>query len=66
MEISTRKVKWNKNPLIIYSFLSCQEDSEDGEMSRRPSEELFLEAEPSTEDGEHYTQYNAPPAGRLL
>lgn len=38
--------------LIIYWFLCCQEDSEDGEMSRRPTEESFLEAEPSTEDGE--------------
>lgn len=33
--------------------LSPQEDSEDGEAGRRPSEELVSEAEPATEDGEH-------------
>lgn len=32
--------------------LSCQEDSEDGEMCRRAAEEMLMEAEQSTEDGE--------------
>lgn len=32
--------------------LSPQEDSEDGEIERRPSEELMSEAEAATEDGE--------------
>lgn len=32
--------------------LSPQEDSEDGEVGRRPSEELVSDAEPATEDGE--------------
>lgn len=33
-------------------LLSPQEDSEDGETERRPSEELVSEAEPAVEDGE--------------
>lgn len=33
-------------------LLSCQEDSEDGDMSRRVAEEMLMEAELSTEDGE--------------
>lgn len=36
----------------INSRLSCQEDSEDDETGRRPTEGLLLEAEQSTEDGE--------------
>lgn len=62
-EICPKKVRWGKNPSIIYLFLSCQEDSEDGELGRRSTEELFLEAEPSTEDGEPYIQHDARPAG---
>lgn len=38
--------------LYLYCGSSLQEDSEDGEMERRPSEELVSEAEPATEDGE--------------
>lgn len=37
----------------LHCGLSRQEDSEDGEAGRRPSEELVSEAEPATEDGEH-------------
>ncbi len=36
----------------MHCALSPQEDSEDGEIGRRPSEELVSEAEPATEDGE--------------
>lgn len=40
-----------------HTFLSCQEDSEDGELSRRPTEELLMEVQPVTEDGEHGVQH---------
>lgn len=38
---------------------SPQEDSEDGETGRRPSEDLVSEAEPATEDGEDHSKYLA-------
>lgn len=40
-----------------HTFLSCQDDSEDGELSRRLTEELLMEVEPVTEDGEHGVQH---------
>lgn len=39
-------------PEALHCGLSPQEDSEDGEVGRRPSVELVSEAEPATEDGE--------------
>lgn len=33
--------------------LSCQEDSEDGETGRRPSEDLMSDAEQASEDGKN-------------
>lgn len=40
----------------LHCGLSPQEDSEDGEIGRRPSEELVSEAEPATEDGEVHSK----------
>lgn len=54
---------WRENLSVTCWFLSCQEDSEDGEMSRRTADELFLEEGPSTEDGELHIQHGARAAG---
>lgn len=36
--------------------VTFQDDSEDGETERRPSEELVSEAEPALEDGEELSE----------
>lgn len=69
-KISTWKMKWCNihskimKPMIVHTCLSWQEDSEDGEMSRRATEEMLMETEPSTEDGEQH--YLLTEAERLL
>lgn len=40
----------------LHCGLSPQEDSEDCETGRRPSEEMLSEAEPATEDGEENSE----------
>ena len=40
----------------LHCGLSSQEDSEDGDVGRRPSEELVSEAEPATDDGEGHVK----------
>lgn len=42
----------NKLDNPLHCGLSSQEDSEDGDVGRIPSEELVSEAEPATDDGE--------------
>lgn len=54
--ILTRMVQLMRLGEPLHCGLSPQEDSEDGEIGRRPSEELVSEAEPATEDGEDHSK----------
>lgn len=40
----------------LHCCLTSQEDSEDGETERRPSDDLVSEAEPAMEDGEAHSE----------